>query len=160
LNIFKNKHVLTASLIAPVLAVLAYFAVNALVGETPHAAEEGQSYQLVEKPNCRYNSGNCGLKNGDFELVLSTEKLSDDRLRLLLESVVPLEGVKVALIEKDADEKQPVDMRPAGNDGLVWSIDLARPDPERHRLLLVASANRSLYYGDAAMKFTAPKTVY
>ena len=160
MNIFKNKHVLTASLIAPVLAVLAYFAVNALVGESPHAAEEGQSYQLVEKPNCRYNSGNCGLKNGDFELVLSTEKLSEDRIRLLLESVVPLEGVKVSLIENAADEKQPVDMRPTGNDGLVWSIDLARPDPERNRLLLVASANRSLYYGDAAMKFTAPKTVY
>ena len=160
MNIFKNKHVLTASLIAPVLAVLAYFAVNALVGESPHAAEEGQSYQLVEKPNCRYNSGNCGLKNGDFELALSTEKLSGDRIRLLLESVVPLEGVKVSLIENAADEKQPVDMRPTGNDGLVWSIDLARPDPERNRLLLVASANRSLYYGDAAMKFTAPKTVY
>jgi len=160
LNILKNKHVLTASLVAPVLAVLAYFAVSALVGETPHAAEEGQSYQLVEKPNCRYNSGSCGLKNSDFELVLSTEKLSGDRIRLLLKSVFPLEGVKVALIENDAGEKQPVDMRPTGNDGLVWSIDLARPDPERHRLLLVASANRSLYYGDAAMKFTAPKTVY
>ena len=114
----------------------------------------------MEKPNCRYNSGNCGLKNGDFELALSTEKLSGDRIRLLLESVVPLEGVKVSLIENAADEKQPVDMRPTGNDGLVWSIDLARPDPERNRLLLVASANRSLYYGDAAMKFTAPKTVY
>ena len=160
MNILKNKHVLTASLIAPVLAVIAYFAVNALVGETPHAAEERQSYQLVEKPNCRYNSGHCGLKNGDFELTLSTEKLSGDQIRLLLESVVPLEGVKVALIENDVDEKQPVDMQPIGNDGQAWSIELARPDPERHRLLLVASANRSLYYGDAAMKFTAPKTSY
>ena len=157
---WKNKHVVMATLMAPVLALIAYFGVNFMVGEGPQVAEAGKSYQLVEKPNCRYNSGNCGLKNGDFELVLSTEKLSNDRIRLLLESVVPLEGVKVALIENDTDEKQPVGMRPTGNDGLVWSIDLAHPDPERHRLLLVASANRSLYYGDAAMKFTAPKTVY
>ena len=157
MKILKNKHVLTATLIAPVLAVLAYLAVNALVGETPHAAEEGKSYQLVEKPNCRYNSGSCGLKNGDFELKLSTEELNDDRIRLLLESVVPLEGVKVALVEDETEEKQPVDMRPEGAEGLLWSLILPRPDPERNRLLLVASANRSLYFGDAATKFTLRK---
>ena len=160
MNIFKNKHVLTATLIAPVLALLAYFAVNALVGETPHAAEEGKSYQLVEKPNCRYNSGNCGLKNGDFELALSTEDLSGDRISLLLKSVFPLEGVKVALVENETDEKQPVDMRAESTDGLSWSLDMPRPDPDRHRLLLVASADGSLYYGDAAMKFTIQKQTY
>jgi len=153
-KIFKNKHILTAALVAPVLALMGYFAVNALVGETPHAAEEGQSYQLVEKPNCRYSSGNCGLKNGEFELKLSTEELDDDRLLLMLKSVFPLDGVKVALIENEAAEERPVDMRPMGDDGLVWSLDIARPDPERGRLHLVASSNQSLYFGDVAMKFT------
>ena len=150
----QNKHMVTAAIVAPVLALIGYFGVNALVSESPHAAEEGQSYPLVEMPGCRYNSGHCSLKNGAFKLNLSTESLGDDRLLLLLESEFPLDGVKMALLEDEADEKQPVDMRPMGEDGLVWSLEIARPDPERARLRLVASANGSLYFGDAAMKFT------
>jgi len=34
-------------LVAPVLAIMGYFALDFFVGETPHAAEEGQSYKLV-----------------------------------------------------------------------------------------------------------------
>jgi len=153
-NFLKNKHILTAAIVAPVLALISYFGVNYLVGETPHAAQEGQSYKLVEKSSCRYDSGHCELKNGEFELKLSTEELDDGRLLLVLKSVFPLNGVLVALVESGADEKQPVDMRPVSDDGLVWSLDIARPDPERDRLHLVASSNRSLYLGDVAMKFT------
>ena len=158
MSIFKSKHVVTASIVAPVLALIGYFGINALVGESPHAAEEGQSYQLVEMPSCRYSSGRCGLKNADFELNLRTESLADDRLLLTLESEFPLDGVKVALVEHEADEKQPVDMRAMSEDGLVWSLEIASPDPERNRLRLVASANGSLYFGDAAMKFTLKET--
>jgi hypothetical protein len=150
----QNKHLVTAAVVAPILALIGYFGINALVGESPQAAEEGQSYQLVEMPSCRYSSGHCGLKNSDFELDLTTEPLDDDRLLLLLKSEFPLEGVKVALIEDESDEEQPVDMRSMGEDGLTWSLEIARPDPERNRLHLVASANQSLYFGDAAMKFT------
>jgi len=155
-NILKNKHILTAVLVAPVLAILAYFAIDFMVSEPAQVAEAGQSYLLVEKPNCRYNSGNCELKNGNFELELRAESLDDNRLLLLLKSVFPLEGVKVALAENEADERRPMDMRPMGSDGLVWSLDMARPDPERHRLHLVAASGKSLYYGDVATKFTLP----
>ena len=154
----KNKHMVTAAIVAPVLALIGYFGVNALVGESPHAAEEGQSYQLVEMPSCRYGSGRCRLKNGDFELNLSTESLDGGRMQLMLESEFPLDGVKVALVEDEAGEKQPVDMWPMGTDGLRWSLEIARPDPERNRLRLVASASGSLYFGDAAMKFTLQET--
>ena len=71
----KNRHMTIAMLMAPVLAIIAYYGVNTLVGEKPHAAEAGQSYVLVEKPNCRHHGGTCGLKNGDFELTLSFEWL-------------------------------------------------------------------------------------
>jgi hypothetical protein len=158
MSMFKNKHLVTAAIVAPVLALIGYFGVNALVGESPHAAEEGQSYQLVEMPSCRYSSGHCGLKNSDFELNLSTESLDGSRMLLMLESEFPLDGVKVALVEDEADVKQPVDMRAMGADGLRWSLEIARPDPERNRLHLVASANGSLYFGDAAMKFTLQET--
>ena len=158
MSMFKNKHLVTAAIVAPVLALIGYFGINALVGESPHAAEEGQSYQLVEMPSCRYSSGRCSLKNGDFELNLSTESPYGDRLLLLLKSEFPLDGVKVALIEHEADEKQPVDMQATGEQGLDWSLEIARPDPERSRLRLVASASGSLYFGDAAMKFTLQET--
>lgn len=154
MTILKNKHLITAALVAPVLALLAYFGIDALVGEKPHAAEEGRSYQLVEKPNCRYGSGNCGLKNGDFELKLVTESLNQDQLLLILKSAFPLEGVKVAMVENEIDEKPPEDMQPMSDDGLVWSLEIMRPDPERDRLRLVASSRGSLYFGDAATKFT------
>jgi hypothetical protein len=156
----KNKHLLTASLMAPILALMSYFAIDALVGETPQAAEEGQSYQLVEKPNCRYDSGSCGLKNGDFELNLHTEALDSDRMTLVLKSVFPLDGVLLGLVENGADEEQPMDMRPMGDDGLIWSLDVARPNPETDRMHLVASSSGSLYFGDVSMKFTYDETIH
>ncbi len=154
MSVLSNRHMLIAALVAPVLAVLAYFGIGAIVGETPHVAEAGQSYQLVEKPNCRYSSGNCGLKNNDFELSLKVEWLDDIRVQLILKSVFPLDGVKVAVVENKADEKPPVDMRPLSNDGLSWSLDMALPDPENNRLHLVASSGSSFYFGDVATKFT------
>jgi hypothetical protein len=154
MSFWKNKHLLTASLMAPILGLLSYFAVNALVSEKPHAAEAGQSYLLAEKPNCRYSSGNCGLKNADFELQISFERLEDDRLLLKMRSVNPLDGVMLAVVENEDDENPPVAMRAMGDDGLIWALDIMAPDPERHRLHLVASSSQSLYYGDVATKFT------
>jgi len=156
-SVLKNKHVLTASIVAPVLALIAYFGFDFLVGEKPQAAVEGQSYKLVEKPNCRYDRGQCGLKNGDFELTISAEQIGNERHRLALESAFPLDGIKVSLVENEADDNRPADMRPMSDDGLSWSLDVGRIDAEQSRLRLVASSSGSLYYGDAAMKFTARK---
>ena len=79
MSTFKNKHLVVAMLVAPILAILAWYAIDVLVGEKPRPAEEGQSYPLAEKPNCRYGSGACGLKNADFELQLSTRPMGPDR---------------------------------------------------------------------------------
>jgi hypothetical protein len=155
---WKNKHVVIASLMAPVLALIAYFGINAIVGEDPHAAEAGQSYQLVAKPNCRYSSGECGLKNADFELTLNFERLGGNRLLLKLRSAHALDGVLMAQAAIEEDEEQPVEMRPVGKDGLNWSLEMEDVDPENHRLHLVVSSNGSLYYGDAAMKFMLAET--
>jgi hypothetical protein len=155
MSFWKNKHVLLATLAAPVLGVVAYFGVGAIFGEKPKPAVAGQSYQLVEKPNCRYSSGLCGLKNVDFELTLSFERLGNDRLLLKLLSENPLDGVKLALVENATDEEQPMDMRPSGDDGLNWSMEIPLPDPERDRLHLVALSMQTLYFGDVATKFTS-----
>jgi len=159
-SILKNKHFVIATLMAPLLALISYFGIDALLSDKPQAAEAGQSYQLIGKPNCRRSGGVCGLKNRDFELKLSFDWIDDDRLLLKLESVHPLDGVMVAMIEDEVDERRPVEMRPMGSDGLVWSVDLANPDPERNRLHLVASSNQSLYFGDVAMKFILSETPF
>ena len=112
---------------------------------------------MVEKSNCRYNSGLCGLKNVDFELTLSAEPLEAGRLLLKLHSENPLDGVKVALIENSTDETLPLDMQASGSDGLDWSMDIEIPDPERDRLRVVASSRQILYFGDVATKFTSGK---
>ena len=158
MSFWKNKHVLVATLAAPVLALIAYFGMGAIIGEKPKPAEAGQSYQLVEKPNCRYSSGQCGLKNVDFELTISFEPLGNDRLLLNLKSENPLDGVMLALVANSVEEDTPQKMQPLGNDGLNWSLEIAQPDPERDRLHLVASASQTLYFGDVATKFTSSET--
>ena len=156
--LLKNRHVLIAALVAPVLALMSYFAIDAFVGERPQPALPGQSYLREEKPNCRYDSGSCGLKNADFELVLRVEESDPGRFLLMLDAEFPLEGVKVAMAEGEAKAGRPADMRQVNLDGLSWSLEIARPEPDHHRLHLVASSGGVLYFGDAAMKFAA-KTI-
>lgn len=172
MGILKNKHVVVAMLVAPVLALVSYFAVDAIVSEKPHAAQPGDRYALVEKPNCRYSSGQCGLKNGEFELTLTTEWRDDERMLLMMKSAFPLDGAVVALVEpaeRDATQGEienaandglPFEMLSEGDDGRRWSLELPKPDPESDRLRVVVSANNTLYYGDAAMKFTLYKTTF
>jgi hypothetical protein len=155
---WKNKHVALASVMAPILGLVSYFGIGAIFGEKPHPAAAGQSYQLIEKPNCRYDSGQCGLKNVDFELTLSFERLDDGRMLLKLESVIPLDGVKLALVDNAAEEVKPVDMQATGSDGLHWVLEIRHPNPEHDRLRLVASSMQTLYFGDVATKFTASES--
>ncbi len=151
--VWSNKHVVIATLMAPVLALIAYFGIGALVGEDPQPAEAGQSYPLVEKPNCRYASGACGLKNADFELTLTYERLDSGRLLLRLVSAHPLDGVMLAVADAGGQEQTPVAMSPAGTGGLHWSLEMIDPDAESQRLRLVASTAGVFYFGDVATKF-------
>lgn len=150
---WSNKHVIMAMLVAPVLALIAYFGIGALVGEDPQPAKAGQSYPLAEKPNCRYASGACGLKNAEFELTLSFDRLAGGRLLLKLASVHVLDGVMLAVAETDGTEQPPVAMRPEAGDGRSWSLEIDYPANESQRLHLVATTAGVYYFGDVATKF-------
>jgi len=71
LKTLTNKHLIIAMIVAPILAVIAYYGVDRVVSETPHKAVKGQSYPLAAKSNCRYKSGECTLKNGDISLTIN-----------------------------------------------------------------------------------------
>lgn len=153
MNPFKNKHILLAAVVAPVLGLLTYYAIGVLTGEEPQAAEQGRSYPLVALPNCRRGGGQCELKNGDFALDLRTEPFESDRFLLSLESVFPLQGVVVSLAGDEAGNTEPLDMRPQGDSGQNWVLVVPRPESGRDRLRLVASANQSLYFGEFSNQF-------
>ena len=63
-----NKHVVTAFIVAPIFALISYFATDSVVSERPKQAEEGVAYPFSVKPNYRYQSGKCTLENGDLSI--------------------------------------------------------------------------------------------
>jgi hypothetical protein len=154
MSMLKNKHVVVAALVAPLLALIAYFSIDYLFGEKPHAAVPGQSYPLVETPKCRYASGSCGMKNNEFELQMTFERLGGGLIRLDLSSEYPLEGVAVAVAQSEADDKPPRAMNPEDDSGRTWSAELSVQDPERDRIRLAATAAGVHYFGDVSTRFT------
>jgi len=152
---FTNKHVIIAMIVCPILAILAWYAVGNLMGEQPQAAEQGNSYPLVEKSNCRYKSGLCDLENADFKLTLVYEDgLSGPQL--LLRSSHPLEGVVLGVGLPDAQEV-PTAMRAADGQGLEWRLAISGAPAPDERIRLVAIARGSSYFADASTLFLQPR---
>lgn len=153
MSFLKNKHVVIALLVAPILALISYFSVDAAVSEKPHAAKQGSQYELVEKPNCRYSSGHCQLKNGDFELELKGSWKDEVHLQIELESQFPLEGVVAAQIDNLDADSTPMQMVALNEQGTRWGMLLVNPTLDQSRIRLAASSNETLYYGDAGLAF-------
>lgn len=154
MNVLSNKHVVAALLITPILAVLSYFAVDRWLSEKPHAAKMGSHYPLVEKSNCRYSSGRCDLRNGEFSLRLEVKKIQQSHI-LHIQSKHPLEGIKVAIADKDGEAlNPPQNLAVADVTGNQWQLTLPTNNFSNSRLQLVASTGSSLYFGETAMVFT------
>ena len=85
LDTFKNKHVIVAMVVAPILAVFAWFATGMLVDEQGHTMKDGSLYTLNVKSNCRWESGKCSLKNEDIQIDI-TGKYTSYTLELAMKS--------------------------------------------------------------------------
>jgi len=165
---YKNKHVVVAMIVAPILALISYFTVDQLVSEKPQAAQAGGSYKLVEKPNCRYRSGVCDLKNADFEVRLTTQFQAGERMLLKLSSRHPLDGAKVAVVSaselqgahESGQPREPVNMQPVDESRLSWRTELPRVDSDSSRLQLVFAANQVLYFAETHLTFTTYQTSF
>ena len=154
---FTNKHVVIAMIVAPILSVLAWFAVGQFTGEQPRVAEPGQSYPLVEKSNCRYHSSACDLENEDFKLRLSLHQGSTGP-EFLLTASHALEGVVLAVGPVD-EQPQPSPMRASDGQGLEWRIALGEQPAADERILLVARSAGSSYFADASTTFLQPESL-
>jgi hypothetical protein len=153
MEFFKSKHVIVAMLIAPILALISYFSVDAAVSEKPHAAVAGEHYELLEKSNCRYSSGACDLKNGDMHIAITPEWVTNQKLRLTINSSQPLENVVGARVNVLGEEVAASKLQSLDDSGLNWTTEMTTPDADLERLHLAVSINDTWYYGDAALKF-------
>ncbi|MBV7300574.1 hypothetical protein [Enterovibrio paralichthyis] len=157
---FKNKHIIAAMLIAPILAIIAYFGVDLAVSEKPHVAKEGATYKLAADSNCRYTSGLCTLENGDFEVKLRSERLTDNEVVLKLTSAFPLEGAKINLVQKEGLSAEPVDMAQNSEDNKEWMVSLPAPTTEESKIHLVVKSDGTFYYAEAPALFVEYKTLF
>lgn len=151
--LFKNKHVVVALLVTPLLAVIAYFATDLVVSEKPQKAATGTNYKMLERPNCRYSSGQCELRNGNFRITITPEILQDGRAVLKLVSNFDLQGVKMAVLRNSESDPLPVDMTAEAGSTTNWTITLQQSVTEGSRIQYVIAANDSLYYADTSTAF-------
>ncbi|MEE4659150.1 MAG: hypothetical protein V2J89_01700 [Halieaceae bacterium] len=150
---FTNKHVVTALIVAPILSVLAWFAVGNLIGEAPAPAQAGNAYPLVEKSNCRWASGRCDLENADFRVTLRYS----GKGALELRSEFPLQAATFSVHDPASDiELPPMALEAEDESGLRWQLLAAGMPSPGQRIRLVASADGSRYYGEAGTAFAQP----
>lgn len=149
---FTNKHVIVAFIVAPILAVLAYLGVDSMVAETPHAAKAGESYKLLAKPNCRYESGVCSLVNGDVEMDMILSPSEQGFGLLTLHANMPLQGAKLALGSGETTA-QPADFAATSDNAKDWQLLLASKPEQNQLIRLVVSVDGVYYYGETPTIF-------
>ena len=159
---WTDRHVITALLVAPVLAILAWFAVGSLGGEKARPARTGAAYPLLEKSNCRYASGVCDLENTDFKVRLSfTDNLSGElsgdwpgnaggRLDVYVSHAVDSALLSLTRAPGDA---APSAMRRADTEGRRWRFALERQPDREQRLRLVLSRRGTAYFAEFSTAF-------
>lgn len=149
MSLLKNKHALAALIITPVLALIAFFATDYMVSEKPQAAKEGNSYALIGRSNCRYTSGICTLKNGDFLLDVSIRDNS-----VFIAANLPLQGIKVGI-----NDAKPQEMSSTDAKQLSWQSTQPPNLNANDTIRLVAKAQNTLYYASQSLKFINKKTL-
>lgn len=153
---FKNRHVVIAMLVAPMLSIMAWYAVDHFLAEKPHEAKPGAAYLLIAQSNCRYDSGQCDLENGDFQLTLRPGEISEASAAIELDARFSLQSATIALVENE-QESPPVKM--AAKDAIAtrWTGILARPADAEATVRVAVTADESTYYAEVPVIFMRAK---
>ena len=149
---FKNKHVVVAMLVAPILAIMAWFAMDYFIGERPHAAKDGATYTLIAKSNCRYDSGQCDLENSDFKLSIRPISLTTSSVQLEVTSAFPLQSAALGLVDNGA-ELLPAPMKPTAEDGLRWTGQISRPARADAEIRIAVTAQGAAWFAEVPVVF-------
>ena len=149
---FKNKHVVIAMLVAPVLAIMAWFAIDYFVAERPHAAQEGAAYTLIAKSNCRYESGRCDLENSDFKLSIRPAFATAEYVQIEMTSAFPLQSATLGLVI-DGVPAVPVPLEAAVEEALQWTGRIDRPGGDNSTLRIAVTAQGAAWYAEVPTVF-------
>ncbi len=149
MSVFTNRHVLVALLVAPLLALIAYFAVDLVVAEKPRQAQAGASYPLAAKSNCRYHSGRCRLVNGDVSIELTVQGQ-----RLVLSPNHAASGIRLAIVANGQEQHLPV---AAVVGQQQWQADLPTTFFERSLLRVAARIGAAKYFAETSAIFMQPE---
>ena len=149
---FKNKHLIVAMLVAPVLAIMAWFAVDFFVAERPHAAKPGQTYTLIAKSNCRYASGQCDLENSDFKLTIRPGMLAASSVALTLTSSHSLQSAAMGIVAGDSAEP-PAQLTRTKDDGKEWQGLLPQPGSATAQIRVAVTAQGATWYAEVPTVF-------
>ncbi len=155
----KNKHIMVAMIVAPILAIISYFATDYAVSDQPIAAAEGESYALLARPNCRYESGECTLKNGDIELQLRIEFEQDSGRVLMAKSNQPLTGIRVALVNGE-EAQEAVALERTASDGTIWMMPLSLHSQESNGLRVAFESSGRVFYASTDTAFFDYDTIF
>lgn len=145
--------------VAPVLAIIAYFSVDYVVSEKPQAAVQGGSYKLAAKSNCRYQSGNCTLENGDVEVHIRASRTADSQVGLSVRSELPIQNALISyVVDGIATEPVMMDADPeqAGGFHVTFNLD----DPEKSVLRLALYIADTIYYAETSAVFVDYETSF
>ena len=163
MSFFTNKHVITAFIITPVLAMAGYYATDLVVKEKPQNAVAGQSYPLLAQSNCRYTSGECDLVNEDFKSNLVVVDENGEQM-LSLTSSHSLQGVSVGFTDVtqavDSSDVPPSSMKSVSEDMKSWRIDMPMQATDKTKILIAMRSNGSNYYAETTMGFTKYETTF
>ncbi len=156
LRFFSNKHVITAFIVAPLLAVMGYMVADKMVSEKPLPAQEGQSYPLLAGSNCRYTSGVCDLRNNDFRARIAIRREGDQAL-LVLSSEQILENIVFSVSRMGDVESLPNTM--VWNSTVrQWEAALPYQPDDNTQLKLVLNSAGVNYYAETPMTFSTYQT--
>ena len=154
---WKNKHIIVAMLVGPMLAIMAWFAVDWYVAEQPHAAKAGESYSLIVKSNCRYESGQCDLTNNDFKLIIRPAQLYSYQTLLTIDSEFALGKVSVALVSDDVETPAVAELGGESNLSERWAIRIPAAPEETSTFRIAVTAQGAVYYAEVPVIFLVPE---
>jgi hypothetical protein len=130
-------------IIAPILAVISWFAVDYYVKETPHKLKAGGNYKLQVKPGCRWGSGVCELTNNEVKFRLTATQ-NNYNTTILLHSSIELTGVQVALTSSATD----ITTRPSAmfsSDNVNYAINVDSIGDNQFLQLIMAHGDTLFY---------------
>jgi len=157
---FKNKHITIAMVVAPLLAIASYFATDYIVSDLPVSATQGESYALVARSNCRYQSGQCTFRNGDLEVKLQLAENKQGQRVLRVQSSHPLTGAQVALVNAKDQDSNPTSLTMDDKKGKNWTAPIQGSLEDKAELRIAMLSDNTTFYGSTGTTFFKHDAIY